>query len=90
MIRNRGWFVSLLSCANAQEVAEAMSSAEKNNVNLVNILTSAVRGANEWSRTSRNNWRVMEHPILEQVTYKAGTDFRTVLPYLIVRVNGAR
>ena len=40
------------------------------------------------ARTSRKGWLIINHPILGQVSWKSGSDFRTAKGYLFLRVNG--
>lgn len=41
-----------------------------------------------FSRLSRRGWYVAEHPLLGQLSWKSGRDFRTAGRYFLLRLNG--
>jgi hypothetical protein len=40
------------------------------------------------ARYSRRGWLVIDHPVVGQITWKSGVDFRTAKDYLFLRVGG--
>lgn len=82
-IKWQGHFVSLLSGLAAGE-------PETNpNYGLIDLHRDlCALDATGMARKSRRGWSVIDHPLLGQISWKSGRDFRTALPYLFVRVAG--
>ena len=94
-INGKGWFVYSVSAIASRDI-EAIQEANKSYYGRLEEGGLALRILLDLeaiecmmiSRVSRNGAHVLEHPILGQLSWKAGTDFRTAKRYMILWLNG--
>jgi hypothetical protein len=86
-METRGWFQFVLAALAAGDFA-SLVEAEHLPVDMLQDISRVLDGAREFASISRKGWLVLDHPVLGQVSWKSGIDFRSACPYLIVRLNG--
>ena len=86
-IKGKGWFVYAISAIVAGDNDALSDDLVRPNWERLKEVFSLARDTG-FARFSRRGWWTLEHPILGTVQWKEGVNFRTVQPYLYVRVNG--
>ena len=88
VIDGKGWFVWTISGLASADPKFIKDPGRMLSITDIATILRTLDHA-EFSRFSRRGgWRTAEHPVLGVIQWKSGVDFRTVLPYFLLRVNG--
>lgn len=88
--KGNGWFTATIRSLVEADLATLQSESwfrygaklDKIEITLANLMEDG------FARISRRGWKVIEHPVLGQISWRQGVDFRTCGGYLYLRVNG--
>lgn len=89
-LSGKGWFVTLMDAISRGELSTVWNPEKMTVVgnNALEFIHRTVTGWIELATQSKKGWYMVTHPILGQIAWKTGTDFRTVGRYFFLRLNG--
>jgi len=87
VINHRGWFIHHMS-----SIAAGEPPCEHGNPYYMNPIAlkkdlEVLRDCG-FTKVSSKGWEVISHPILGQISFKTGLNFRNGKEYIILRLNG--